>query len=82
MESVASENSRSIRQTIYKLLGSLGGVDDGGASQEAEMEDDEGSDVDYDAYDAYDGVGTTGSDGPKVHMQKLQKWVFPNPLRE
>lgn len=72
VESVASENSRSIRQTIYKLLGSLGGVDDGGASQEAEMEDDEGSDVDYDAYDAYDGVGITGSDGPKVHMQKLQ----------
>jgi hypothetical protein len=73
VESVASENSRTIRQTVYKLLGSLAGVGNIGASQEAEMEDDEGSDVDYDAFDAYVGVGIIGSNGPKVDMQRLQK---------
>lgn len=42
-------------------------------SQETEMEDDEGSDVDYDAFDAYDSVGIMGSKGPNVDMQRLQK---------
>lgn len=78
---MASENSRSISQTVYKLLGSLGGVSDGSASQETELEDDEGSDIDYDAFDAYDGVGIEGSNGPSVHMQSLQKCVFYKPLR-
>jgi ubiquitin-conjugating enzyme E2 Q len=76
VESVASEGSRTIRQTVHKLLGSLGGAKNIG-SQEVEMEDDEGSDLDYDAFDAYDGVGTAGFEGPKIHMQRLQKWVFP-----
>jgi ubiquitin-conjugating enzyme E2 Q len=77
VESVASEGSRTIRQTVHKLLGSLAGVKNGGASQEVEMEDDEGSDFDYDAFDPYDTVGVTSFEGPRIHMQRLQKWVFP-----
>jgi len=78
VENVASENSRTLRQIIHKLLGSLGGVGNSGTSQEAETEDDEGSDLDYDAFDAYEDVGVAGFNGPKVHMQRLQKWVLSN----